>query len=388
MGHFLLLDPGNPKLFVPPTPAAAKVTFSLYPAQRARARFLRATLEWALRLNVLRRYWPQGAPPEIDWGQVHWKQTAKRAGLNQVPAEGGVLAGNPYAEGRRYLYVAFDDCAQPTYVAKIGIDTTARRKVRAETDFLLQHGCADRGIPLPLGTLEDNETSGLILPYISGSTPRLPGSASMIHAVLAKLVRRAESIELGDIRAWQQITDISVRQSVSSRRVNPAIMHGDFAPWNILIDGNGLPHLVDWERGEPVGVPGWDWFHYVVQVECLVKRSRPHKVWQRLQETMADPAFQSYAEKTGIRGIESTILRGYCYHALELLKENRGGEDKERTERVLRSLIETGEKREKRFHHGEEGEEGEEKIFYHGEEGEEGEEVFTTEKKEKGKMGV
>ena len=29
--------------------------------------------------------------------------------------------------------------------------------------------------------------------------------------------------------------------------------------------------VLDWERGEPEGLPGWDWFHYVVQTGVLVE---------------------------------------------------------------------------------------------------------------------
>ncbi len=338
MAHLLLPNSYCPKLFVPKQSGASQETLRLYPAQRRLARLCRVGLKGVLR-SGLPWCWPTGSPPPVAWGRVSWLPEAVRAELNVVPAEVGVLAGNPQAEGQRFLYLAFDDRARPLYIAKIGFNSAARTKIRAEAEFLLQNGSAARGVPQPLGTLADGETSGVILPYVRGRTPRRRGAAPMIGAILAQWVPDGEAMALADIPAWSRLNDEHGHRHVDGQRVRPVIMHGDFAPWNVIVDRDREWNVIDWERGAYPGVPGWDWFHYVVQVECLVKRSRPRKVWRRLQKTIAHPTFQAYAEQTRIKGIEPMILRGYCHHALELLKENSGGKDRERTERVLRGLL-------------------------------------------------
>lgn len=51
--------------------------------------------------------------------------------------------------------------------------------------------------------------------------------------------------------------------------------HGDFCPWNILIEGNDL-HLVDWEMAGIYPV-GYDLFNYIFQTQFLLHPSKQPK---------------------------------------------------------------------------------------------------------------
>jgi len=101
--------------------------------------------------------------------------------------------------------------------------------------------------------------------------------------------------------------------------VHPAVMHGDFAPWNVRVhDGRWM--LVDWERGELDGVPGWDWLHYVVQQAVLVQRFDAPRVRERVAHLLTSAAFTRYAQQAGIAGSEELIARGYFRYCASVLR--------------------------------------------------------------------
>jgi hypothetical protein len=48
--------------------------------------------------------------------------------------------------------------------------------------------------------------------------------------------------------------------------------HGDPGPWNILVTPGGRPAFLDWEAGEPLGMPLWDLFHFLRSYGLQVSR--------------------------------------------------------------------------------------------------------------------
>jgi hypothetical protein len=72
---------------------------------------------------------------------------------------------------------------------------------------------------------------------------------------------------------WQtmgrEALGIAMRE-LSGRAVPCGIQHGDFAPWNTRLD-NGDLGLFDWEAASRNAPLLWDQFHFVTQVECLLK---------------------------------------------------------------------------------------------------------------------
>ncbi len=58
-------------------------------------------------------------------------------------------------------------------------------------------------------------------------------------------------------------------------------MHGDLAPWNVLIADGGAVRLVDWEHASESGFPLVDMAYWVLQVGCLVRRSSPSRTFRK-----------------------------------------------------------------------------------------------------------
>ena len=82
--------------------------------------------------------------------------------------------------------------------------------------------------------------------------------------------------------------------------------------------------MLDWERGELAGIPGWDWFHYVIQSAILVGRLPTSALMQRVEGLLGSEAFQRYAERAGIRGCERELVLAYLLHVAEVIKPSEG----------------------------------------------------------------
>jgi hypothetical protein len=194
--------------------------------------------------------------------------------------------------------------------------------VRREHQFLSENSHRFSSLPAPLGFSEESEHIALALPYIEG---RSPSADDAPHAatLLSSWRPDADPVPLGALPAWQALDNTdpifqSLPQDLTSLKIHPVLMHGDFAPWNVRVSPHGTWTAFDWERGQFPGVPGWDWFHYVIQTSILVRKESPKKTLLRLQSLLASGDFQTYAALTGIRSHENSLLIAYLLHARQL----------------------------------------------------------------------
>jgi len=106
--------------------------------------------------------------------------------------------------------------------------------------------------------------------------------------------------------------------------MHPCVQHGDFVPWNIKVSSEGGWTVLDWERGELTGIPGWDWFHYVLQTGLLVKRMTTQTLVERAEALLASDNFRGYASRAGISGVERELLLSYLFHLVEVIQPSEG----------------------------------------------------------------
>ena len=100
--------------------------------------------------------------------------------------------------------------------------------------------------------------------------------------------------------------------------------HGDFVPWNIKVSPSGAWTVLDWERGEATGIPGWDWFHYVIQSAILVAHLPTSALVQLIEELLGSEVFRQYAARGGIVGCERELALTYLLHVVEVIKPSEG----------------------------------------------------------------
>jgi hypothetical protein len=316
---------GEEFLFLPNNRSAALHALQLYPAQTTKARGARAFIQALIRLGLLTPLSKRSLPLATKSPFAAFLQSLART--STLP-DFAVLVGNPHAPGTRFIFLVFDKAGHPACIVKAGLSLEARELVRREHRFLSENTHQFPGLTAPLGFSEESEHTALALTYIEGCSPSAD-DATHAATLLSSWRTDNDPVPLGALPAWQALgtTDPifqSLPQHLTSLKIHPVLMHGDFAPWNVRVCPHGTWTAFDWERGEFPGVPGWDWFHYIVQSSILVRKETASKTLQRLQSLIVSKPFQEYAENTGISGREKLLLAGYLLHARNL-KQAEGG---------------------------------------------------------------
>jgi thymidylate kinase len=316
---------GDPLLLVPAVRPLATAALSLYPAQTARARILRALLltAWRLGVPVLRERIDLPYSPES--ALVRWMM--ELTGAKHAPTL-AILCGNPRAAGRRHVVLPLADSEPLGIVVKIGVSPVARELIAAEADFLADAGSSWRGLPGFRGRLEDERFHSLALDFVPGDSPRRM-TPERLGEFLTGWIDESRTVPLDQLPAWQRLRAVAALptaiEQCSERTVHPALSHGDFAPWNIkAAPGGGAWTALDWERGELSGIPGWDWFHFLVQSAVLVEKCDASSARARLHALLSESSFTAYAHRAGIDGIESALADAYLLYCARVLMPSEG----------------------------------------------------------------
>jgi hypothetical protein len=182
----------------------------------------------------------------------------------------------------------------------------------------------------------------LALDFFAGDSPR-PQQEAALLPLLESWGDPGRAVAVSETPDWARLeaacsgNDLFavVAASLRRRTVHPTIQHGDFAPWNIKVSPTGAWTVLDWERGELTGIPGWDWFHYVIQSAILVGRLPTAGLVQRIEGLLGSEAFQQYAVRGGIVGCERELALAYLLYVVEVIKPSEGLEP---THDLLRAL--------------------------------------------------
>jgi hypothetical protein len=81
----------------------------------------------------------------------------------------------------------------------------------------------------------------------------------------------------------------SAVQLLAGAQVPVTLVHGDFVPWNMVLEGGSL-RVFDWEYGCLDGLPNWDETHFMLQVGLIVRRWSRHQFLAALRSASAQPA--------------------------------------------------------------------------------------------------
>jgi hypothetical protein len=326
----LLKKGGRPFLLLPGQPRPAAATLDLYPAQTRRARMARALVRCLLRASL-----PLGTErvslaiwPEDPFAR--FLSSLAGESLPALPAL-GILAGNPMSDGQRFLLLVFDAGQRPVAVVKAGLSQRARALVEQEERFLAAVPEKTLAIPRLRAKFDSPRLRALALDFFPGDSP-LPRHEAALLSLLSAWVDPERTIILSDAPDWTRLqTAASARDLFSvvaaplrGRTLHPAIHHGDFAPWNIKVSPAGAWTALDWERGELTGIPGWDWFHYVIQSGILVEHLPATLLVQRVESLLSSGAFRQYAVCAGILGCERDLALAYLLHVVEVVKPSEG----------------------------------------------------------------
>ncbi len=312
---------GRPFLILPADFSLASQALALYPAQTFRARLARFSLALALKLKL--PVVPRTVPVPISCEEPFAAYLSQCAGGRAFPRF-AILSGNPKADGRRFVILLFNGENQPVAVVKAGIGESAIRLIAHEASFLTAVPPGIPGPPRLRSTFRSPRVHALALDFIAGDSPR-PDDDTGFESLLISWIDPKRTTTIRDLPAWQTLAEHPGPRPAGWQRLenavcHPAIYHGDFAPWNIKLS-DGAWQALDWERGELIGMPAWDWFHYVIQSAVLIKREPVERLAVRVETLLASEKFVRYAGQAGIAGIERMLVLAYLIYAIEVLKQ-------------------------------------------------------------------
>lgn len=318
----VLRKSGEPLLILPRQCANPGLALQLYPAQSWKARLARQV--WQITSHV-------GFIPGAGQDRLTIARNHPFPGfLRSLCAESGegnfaLLAGNPRGAGRRFVLLLMDGHGQPAWIVKAGADEPGNSLILREADFL---STAPRTSLCPrLGCrFSEGRIAAFAMEYAAGRSARGNDSVRLLEILHGWI--SSEPRLVAELTVWRRLKEAcpgdpvfqSVSQSLEKRQVSPALYHGDLAPWNVRIATDGSWKILDWERGELNGPPGWDWFHYILQPAILVRRE-PARTLAGIIASMLDSAgFQTYATAAGLRGVETMWLLAYLLHCRDVLR--------------------------------------------------------------------
>lgn len=337
---------GKPFLFLPASNTAARRSLDLYPAQSTKARLAKTLLGMCLAV---------GLRPGLARVSRVISQTDPFAAFLRAcsgvdagePFSFAVLAGNPSAPGRRHVFLLFDSASQPVAVVKAGLTGKARELIRHERLLLSVFDAKQKGVPRLTNAIETDDWSAFSMDFIAGDSPG-DDSSAVLGTIFSSWVNEKSSITVGDTSAWKRLEASlggggfpETIASLATCQVRPVLFHGDFAPWNIKV-ADGRWTVLDWERGEQIGIPMWDWLHHVIQPGVLVRREAADITIARLTELFASADFIQYAKRCQVSGAEWRFTFAYVEYCIRVTRQTEGLPLLERLREALRVKIVRG----------------------------------------------
>ena len=331
---------GEPLLLLPVRRNIAPAALELYPAQSRIARIARLVLNTALRCGF--RVGTARVKLRVDMHSPFIRFLAPSTSSADDLCF-AMLLGNPRAIGRRFVLLVFDNSGWPERIVKAGIGEPAIALIRRETAFLKSVSRDLLQTPAVLGEFAAGGIEAMAMDFAAGQTPDAQDSAPLAR-LLESWLNRERTVRFAELPAAQRLAasapgDERVRRvfaELDGARFHPAILHGDFTPWNIRVNpATKRWAVLDWERGEIAGPPAWDWFHFVIQHEILVRHAPTERVLARTEALLHSAEFGRYAAAAGLEACARPLLLAY---ALYCCFAQRQAEGMARIEALLQGL--------------------------------------------------
>ncbi len=141
---------------------------------------------------------------------------------------------------------------------------------------------------------EINSTSGygILISPIIGQKVSINCKSELLQTYLSRLPRR-EAVNTEDhpwinsvLRTNGSVAEKLV-ESISDVKWDIVLQHGDFAPWNLLLQNEEKLIAYDWEYARFDGFPLYDIVYYHLQIECLIKRGNPLSAYNHIVRSLA-----------------------------------------------------------------------------------------------------
>jgi hypothetical protein len=304
-------------LGLPADREAAQVVVDLYQPQRWKGRVFRGLAKGLTCLGLAARFpsFPGiSAEPLVDW-----LRPAAKAGSV------GFLGCNP-VHGWRCVLAGVDPTDDAPFVAKLGLGESAK-SIRREAGVLESLRGKYTGIvealSLDQGTSEDGvdrDWALLRLPYLGNENLPSVHESAVVDLLMAWL--GDERMMLGEDpwahallgRISQGEAPDGWHEEISRLEIRRALIHGDFAVWNLRIK-DGEVYALDWEWGVENGIGGIDLAHALRQEAVMVRGLRGKAAISWILNAVSDSMWAGYLKSSGWSGNHLDWLRMGLLHS-------------------------------------------------------------------------
>ena len=321
----------RPFLLLPAASADRHVSLELYSAQRRRAKIWRSLLPLALH-----------TPASVMFQKINLSVSAGSELVNFLSAQSGVPLeqlqapaikfGGLELHKSRLVLLLCDQTHRPVKVVKLGLNAEGRAATEREADLLAKLPADKLGCIRMTGRLTTEKISAFATAYYPGQSPE--DDAGM-ETLFQSWLNTAAPTAIEDLDSWHELETLvaeaapaawrAVRPALAGRMVRATLYHGDFAPWNIRAINSQNLQAFDWERGNLRGLPGWDWFHFIVQTSTLARRHSVERVAAEVEQLLASPRFEKYAAAAGISAMVKPLMLAYLLHHRWVVQPLEGG---------------------------------------------------------------
>jgi hypothetical protein len=308
--------------------AAANVGLGLYSAQRPVAKVARSVLKMSLGTPLCAALPKISVKVDAASDLMRFIREQCDIPVSQLNSL-AVLFSCRAVERQRLILLVCDEDMAPGQVIKAGLHPVAGALIDREADVMSQLPLNIIGASRLISRLTTATLSAFSMPYYSGETPT---TDTGIPGILTSWLHYGSLEAIENLNPWQELMQTCgdskdfkiLHDLVAAQPIRAAIQHGDFTPWNIRVDSRGEWKVFDWERGTLKGIPGWDWFHFIIQKEILVRRCSPDDAADRMEILLESERFNDYAERAGISHLSRPLLLGYLLRQQWVIKPEDG----------------------------------------------------------------
>jgi len=326
----LIRRKGRPLILLPPGLAAARTGLNLYSAQRWQAKLWRALLPLILQTPAAKLF--EATHFEADATSEIMQFMARQMGTS---GDAVSLAAIKFCEARdrsRLVLLLCDESGRPTCVIKAGLNAAGQKDTNQEANFLEKLPANTIGCIRMTGRIKHPGLSAFATSYFPGESPG--NDVGMEHLFQAWL-NTGSPVRLESLPTWRELDAAAtkadpdnwqaVKKVLAGKTVRTTLYHGDFAPWNVRAVNSQNLRAFDWERGQLEGIPGWDWFHFIIQTSILPKRYSTERVAAEVEQLLHSERFKKYAATAGISDIVQPLLLAYLLNHRWVFKPMEGG---------------------------------------------------------------
>jgi hypothetical protein len=316
---FLLLP-----VTVPPV-----VGLKLYSPQRPRAKIVCSLFPWLLNTPAAGLF--EGVRFQADADAEFLRFLAEQSAVDPSCGSAPVIKFGLTEDVSRLVLLVCDETQRPASVVKVGLGPAGRRATDREADLLAQLPPDTVGCIRLTGRYSSPDLSAFATAYFPGSSPT---DDTGLEHLFTDWLNPGTPVPIESLTAWGELEEAFrgtdpenwqiVRSKLAGLKLRTSLYHGDFTPWNVRSVNMRNIQAFDWERGSLQGIPGWDWFHFIVQTAVLARRLSVERVAAEIEQVLHSERFEKYAREAGITHLVHPLFLAYLLHQKRVVKPLEG----------------------------------------------------------------